>query len=79
MTPDDVRAMLAFVGEHRTASAPLDVAVTGFIGDMPPADAASLLDRYAAAGLTWWQEGFLPQDVSLDAVRERIRRGPRPT
>jgi hypothetical protein len=30
---------------------------------------------YAEAGVTWWQEGFLPGDTP-DHVRQRIRKGP---
>jgi alkanesulfonate monooxygenase SsuD/methylene tetrahydromethanopterin reductase-like flavin-dependent oxidoreductase (luciferase family) len=77
MEPDDVRAVLAYMRELRSEPAPLDVTVAGYIGEMERAAATALLDEYAAAGVTWWQEGFLPQEASLDAVRERVRRGPR--
>ncbi|HLY30776.1 MAG TPA: LLM class flavin-dependent oxidoreductase [Ktedonobacterales bacterium] len=73
--PDDVRVMLAYIHEQRTSAEPFDMVVAGFTGAMEPAAATALLDEYAAAGVTWWQEGFLPPDP-IEAVHERIQAGP---
>jgi len=81
MQPDDIRAMLAYIHEQRATAGidrtrPYDVIGAGYVGEMEPAAATALLDEYADAGLTWWQEGFLPNESSLDIVYARIRQGP---
>lgn len=73
--PEEIRAMLAYIRQYRPADDPFDVVVGGSMGDREPAEAASLLKRYAEAGVTWWQEGFLGNDT-LNDVRERIHQGP---
>lgn len=75
MQPDEVRQMLAIIRQQRPDDAPFDVALTGYVGKESPDNATELLRRYAEAGVTWWQEGFLPTDT-LDEVRARIRQGP---
>jgi alkanesulfonate monooxygenase SsuD/methylene tetrahydromethanopterin reductase-like flavin-dependent oxidoreductase (luciferase family) len=73
--PEEVRAMLTFIRQYRPADDPFDVVVAGSLGNRHPADATSLLQRYAEAGVTWWQEGFLGHDT-LNDVRKRIHQGP---
>lgn len=51
MTPDDVREMRTYIGEHRTSRDPFDIVVGG--GTRSKAHT----DRYAEAGVTWWIEG----------------------
>lgn len=75
VTPEDCRAVWAYVREHRTSTEPFDLVVAGFVGNLETAEATAKLDEYAAAGVTWWQEGFLPGDTRA-ALRERIRQGP---
>lgn len=75
LTMDDLHAIVAYTHEQRASADPFDVAIAGWVGDMEPAAATARLDEYAAAGVTWWQEGFLPGDT-VDAVRERIHAGP---
>ena len=73
--PEEVRDMLTYIRQYRPAGAPFDVVVVGYIGNHDPAEAAILLKRYAEAGVTWWQEGFLANDTPND-VRKRIQQGP---
>lgn len=73
--PDDIREMAAFIRQQRASSDPFDIAVTGYVGNKTLAEASALLRRYAEAGVTWWQEGFLPTDT-VDTVRARIHQGP---
>lgn len=75
LTLDDLDAILTYTRAQRTSAEPFDVAIAGWVGDMEPAAATARLDAYAAVGVTWWQEGFLPGDT-IDAVRERIHAGP---
>lgn len=73
--PGEIRELVAYIREHRTTHEPFDVAMAGYVGNDDPGKARALLRRYAEAGVTWWQEGFLPTDT-LDDVRARIRQGP---
>jgi alkanesulfonate monooxygenase SsuD/methylene tetrahydromethanopterin reductase-like flavin-dependent oxidoreductase (luciferase family) len=73
--PEEVHAMLAYIRQYRSTDAPFDVVVAGYIGKRDPAQAAAVLKRYAEAGVTWWQEGFLGNDT-LNDVRKRIQQGP---
>jgi alkanesulfonate monooxygenase SsuD/methylene tetrahydromethanopterin reductase-like flavin-dependent oxidoreductase (luciferase family) len=75
MTPDDFRAMLAYVREHRAATAPFDVTHGGRLYQMEPAAAPGILVTYRDAGVTWWLENF-DWNNSLDEVRAVISRGP---
>jgi alkanesulfonate monooxygenase SsuD/methylene tetrahydromethanopterin reductase-like flavin-dependent oxidoreductase (luciferase family) len=69
LSPDDMRALRAYVQQHRTSAEPFDVVMGG-----PPL-AAEQYAAYAAAGVTWYQDGFLWED-SVEDVRAHIRRGP---
>jgi len=76
LTPDDVRAVIAYVREHRQTDDPFDV-VCG--GSTPPDDAAraaEIVAPYAEAGLTWWNEGLSDFRGPLELTRARIRQGP---
>ena len=69
LTPDDIRAMLAYIQPQRAPAAPFDVVLAG-----PPL-AAEDYAAYAEAGVTWYEEGFLAED-DVEQVRAHIRRGP---
>lgn len=85
-TPNDLREIVAYIGEHRTSDAPFDV-VAG--GETPGGDDPA---EWAAAGATWWIEPIHPQRFAagvggepgsddrrravLTAMTERIRQGP---
>jgi probable F420-dependent oxidoreductase len=86
LTPEDWRAILAYIGEHRAAEAPFDAVHSGVSGDDPARDAEQLA-AYAAAGVTWWIEDVSPYRFGvgwedqlthepMERMRERVRRGP---
>jgi alkanesulfonate monooxygenase SsuD/methylene tetrahydromethanopterin reductase-like flavin-dependent oxidoreductase (luciferase family) len=75
VTPEDIRDMLGYMREFREGDQPLEVVCAGYVGNLSPSEASEKLAAYAEAGVTWWQEGFLPGDPA-EAVRERIRQGP---
>ena len=76
MQPDEVREMLAYILQHRTGDAPLDVPIWGSTAGETAAAAAAKVAAYEAAGATWWIEAT-PMDASAPAqVEARIRRGP---
>jgi alkanesulfonate monooxygenase SsuD/methylene tetrahydromethanopterin reductase-like flavin-dependent oxidoreductase (luciferase family) len=67
--PSDIRAMLEYIRPHRASDAPFDVVIGG-----APRDDQEYAEL-AAAGVTWYQHGFLVND-SVELVRAHIRRGP---
>lgn len=70
VTPDDVRAMKAWIAEHRKLDTPFDIILEG----QTPRDQAKF-EAYADAGMTWWIEANWTAP-SLEDVRERLRKGP---
>src|SRR5690242_18475902 len=61
--PEEIHEMLTYIGQYRSSGEPFDVVVAGYVGNESPEAASALLGRYAGAGVTWWQEGFLPTDT----------------
>jgi hypothetical protein len=74
VTPDDVRAMRAYVAARRADSAPFDIVVMGQTGELTPAAQAARVQAFADAGATWWVEELWGADE--DAVVARIEMGP---
>lgn len=70
VTPEDVRAMRAFVAEHHPAPATFDIVVSGQTGDLGPAARAARVQAFADAGATWWVEELWGADA--DDVTARI-------
>lgn len=75
MTPDDLRAMVAYVKTQRSSDQPFDVVIGGH-SPIERARAAAFLAPYVDAGLTWWVEGIHPAFGSAAELRARIRQGP---
>ncbi len=75
LTPDDIRAMLSYTRQQRTSEEPFDVVAVGWAYEHGKEAGDALLADYADAGVTWWLEGFNPQDTIAD-VRARIQQGP---
>jgi len=76
LTPDDIRAIRAYVGERRAADTPFDIVQEGETPGDDPARATAIVRPWAEAGATWWNESRWDFATPLDAVRERIRQGP---
>jgi alkanesulfonate monooxygenase SsuD/methylene tetrahydromethanopterin reductase-like flavin-dependent oxidoreductase (luciferase family) len=75
-TPEEVRDVAAYVGEHRAGSDSFDL-VAG--GRTTPEAAADVVGPLAAAGATWWDERGLyesPDLYSRATVLRRIEAGP---
>jgi alkanesulfonate monooxygenase SsuD/methylene tetrahydromethanopterin reductase-like flavin-dependent oxidoreductase (luciferase family) len=72
-TPEVVAEIAAAVAEHRQGADPFDVVITG---RTQPADAKETVTALAAAGATWWLEGFRPSPGEFEAARQRIEAGP---
>jgi hypothetical protein len=56
-TPDDVRAIAAYVAGYRTLETPFDIVVNGETAGMDAVQRRETLQAWAGAGATWWIEG----------------------
>jgi alkanesulfonate monooxygenase SsuD/methylene tetrahydromethanopterin reductase-like flavin-dependent oxidoreductase (luciferase family) len=78
-TPDDIRAMRAYVAAHRAETTPFDVIMEGRTPGDKPAEAARIVSGWAEAGVTWWIEAMwdsLEGPEGRQAVLRRIEQGP---
>lgn len=73
--PDDIRAIKAYVAEHRALSTPFDIIVEGETPGAQPEQAAEMVRPFAEAGATWWTEARWGGNP-LAEVRARIQQGP---
>ena len=76
ITPDDIRAMRAYIEEHRTLSTPFDIVMEGETPGDDPDQAAAIVRPFAEAGATWWTESRWDFSVPLADVRKRVQQGP---
>jgi alkanesulfonate monooxygenase SsuD/methylene tetrahydromethanopterin reductase-like flavin-dependent oxidoreductase (luciferase family) len=76
ITPDSIRAMKAFVDEHRTATAPFDIVVEAVTPGADRAKAAAIVRPFAEAGATWWIESTWMMPGEVEVQLARIRQGP---
>lgn len=74
-TPQDLRAMKAFIDANRTETTPFDIVVEGTTPGDDHAAATAVIRPWAEAGATWWIEA-LWETPDLDPVRARLRQGP---
>jgi alkanesulfonate monooxygenase SsuD/methylene tetrahydromethanopterin reductase-like flavin-dependent oxidoreductase (luciferase family) len=80
LTPQNIGEMAAYIEKHRTVSSDtgtggFDVVYNGRMYEKDAAEATTLLQQYANAGLTWWLESFWP-DAPLENVTSVIEQGP---
>jgi alkanesulfonate monooxygenase SsuD/methylene tetrahydromethanopterin reductase-like flavin-dependent oxidoreductase (luciferase family) len=79
VTPEDIRAIKAWLDENRAASTPFDILWEADTPGDDPSRGAAQVQEWAAAGVTWWLESVWdgPRSRSgLDGMRERILQGP---
>ncbi|MGK8503120.1 LLM class flavin-dependent oxidoreductase [Nocardia asiatica] len=75
-TPAIVTELLAAVTEYRVAAGHFDVVITGRTPAGQPDAAAATVDAIAAAGATWWLEGFHPGPGQYEEALRRVTAGP---
>lgn len=75
LTPEDYTAIRAFIGQHRTSTAPFDIVHAHPVNAAQTAPSRERLMAYQAAGVTWWL-AYFDWTQSLDEVRRYIRAGP---
>jgi hypothetical protein len=76
VTPDDLRAMKAYIEERRTATTPFDIVYEGRTPGDDPAQAAEIVRPFVKAGATWWMEAMWEAPNTPADVRKRIQQGP---
>jgi hypothetical protein len=79
MTPDDLRAMKAYIEEQRTLTTPFDIVIEGETPGDDAEKAAAILQPLAAAGVTWWLEAVWQTPATeggVEGMRKRIKQGP---
>ena len=73
LKPDEVRAIKAYIDEHREAATPYDILAGGATLGKSRKRAAEIVRPYIEAGATWWVEEMWSSE---DKVRARVRQGP---
>jgi hypothetical protein len=79
MTPDDVRAITAFVAERRTLTTPFDIVWEGETPGDDQERAIEIVRPWAEAGVTWWLESVwqTPEtEGGVEGMRARVKQGP---
>lgn len=76
LTPDDLRAMHAFIEQRRTETTPFDIVMEGRTPGDDADRARAIVQPWAEAGATWWLEAMWTEPNSLDDQRTRIEQGP---
>ena len=74
--PADIRAIKTMIEEHRTSSAPFDLAAGGNSDGSDPGKARAHVEAYKEAGATWWIEFVLPDPGEAEQALARIKQGP---
>jgi len=74
VTPDDLRAMKAYIEANRTLTTPFDFVIEGQGSNLSRDQARDKIMPWIEAGMTWWIEGLWA--VSKEESEERIRLGP---
>ena len=79
-SPEDVRAMAAWLRANQWAANPGEIVVEGKTPGEDPVKAAELVRPYAEAGATWWIEAMWDADMGQPEgaaqVLARLRQGP---
>lgn len=75
-TPEIVGEMMRIIGAHRESSTPFDMVVTGRTPADRSAETVDKVAAVAAAGATWWLEGFHPGPGEYEQALRRVETGP---
>lgn len=74
VTPQDLRALRAWIAERRTLGTLVDWVSSGHIGGLSRAHQADTIGAWVEAGATWWIETLW--ETAATEAAERIRQGP---
>jgi hypothetical protein len=70
VTPEDVRALKAYVDENRSLTTPFDIVATGSTAGLEPSLREQQMREWEEAGATWWIEGMW--EATPEEVERRI-------
>ncbi len=83
LTPQTLQALLRYLTSHQEPGVPFEVVQAGITSGEDLEHDRSLIASYAAVGVTWWLEHFIPQrwggswnDWPLEQMYNRVRQGP---
>ena len=76
VTPEDIRAMRAYVEENKEADGTFDIVWEGVTPGDDPERAVSMVRPLAEAGATWWIESPWSPPNEPEDLRRRIEQGP---
>lgn len=82
LTPEDVRAMAAYVAERRTLTTPFDIIVEGVTPGDDKEAAVAKVQPWIEAGATWWLDamwelaGAEDEAAAQAAILKRVQQGP---
>ncbi|MHA2020399.1 MAG: LLM class flavin-dependent oxidoreductase, partial [Candidatus Thorarchaeota archaeon] len=76
LMPDHLRRVLEIVQAERGNLNDYDVVVCGDTTGTDSTSDREMIESWADAGATWWQENISGMRAEIDELRERIRRGP---
>lgn len=75
LTAEDYQEITAYLKTQLPGDEPFDVVAAGHTTGSDKERDQAIIQPFAEAGVTWWQEGF-DWNYSLEQVRTRIRLGP---
>jgi hypothetical protein len=76
LTPGEINEIVAYIGEHRTSTAPFDVCQSGILPARSLSEDKAIVQSYDEVGVIWWIEFVYTGTGSLKKNTERIRFGP---
>ena len=75
-TPETIRTISSFIQEHRAKTTPFEMVISCPLWHEDPANIDALVTGFAEAGVTWIVQDVHPWELSLEQVRQLIRKGP---
>ena len=78
MTPADIQEMRTYINEHRIETTPFDIVMEGETPGEDHGKAASIVQPFLEAGVTWWLEavwGTPETQGGVEGMRKRIKQG----
>lgn len=84
LTPSELSEVVAYIGQHRLDTGPIDIVASGHTAGKEPDQDAAAVRAFAEAGATWWIEDVSPWPFGwqwegpwpIERMNDRIRQGP---
>ena len=69
-------AMMAYIRRHRTSRVPFEVVRSAALPQGDAGKARSVIEAWAAAGVTWWITGTTGRPGAFEELRRMLAQGP---